>query len=170
MQNSCSRVSAGTHDGHAADRVMSRHSTISENHSKTSRKVLETGKKRADILCRFLGILYKDRNYPSREELAAAREIGSRIRASNLLQFVSKLNVCNPSYPARCRLRRGVRPPLSMLCSCMRILKLGSGQEKVSTTWARSSGTISRSGTRCGGWTSCRIRNSTPLQLFARRG
>ena len=30
----------------------------------------------------------------------------------------------------------------------MRIVKLGSGQKKVSTTWARSLGTISSSGTR----------------------
>ena len=46
-------------------------SAISENDSRTSRKVLEPVDKRAEIHRRFLGLFYEDRNYPNREELAA---------------------------------------------------------------------------------------------------
>jgi CheY-like chemotaxis protein len=40
-------------------------------------------------------------------------------------------------------------------------LELGGGQRKLSTTSPGNSGMIWSSGTRCGGWTSCRSRNST---------
>jgi len=47
-------------------------SAISESHSKTSRKVLETGKKRSKSMVGFWEAFYEDRVYPSREELAIA--------------------------------------------------------------------------------------------------
>jgi len=40
-------------------------------------------------------------------------------------------------------------------------LELGGGQRKLTTTSPKNSGMIWSSGTRCGGWTSCRSRNST---------
>jgi hypothetical protein len=45
---------------------------ISENHSKSSRKVLEPGEKRTEIHVGFWESFYEDRNYLSREELAAS--------------------------------------------------------------------------------------------------